>query len=524
MPNPNVQVEAGTLTASVSERTVTGLLLPFGEVGRTNLGKFSVEPTAVAVPRDPSVVTLNTDHLRDAPVGRATALSVTDAGIVATFAIADTDEGDALLIEIDDKDNAEARRSLSAEVANVVIRTGRMVAGRLFGAAAVAKGAFPSAALVASDVGEEPQEPAESPAEPEGTETSPEPSEAASEAQDPTQPPAEPDNENTTTERDTEMPENNAAAPAGLPRPGASREGVQIETTGDLYAAVAHANSKRDGTMLAALNDITGSAHAPNMAQPQYVGELWEGVGYQRQYIPLFNHADLTSFKVSGWRWTTKPTVAAYAGDKADVHSNTPVTEPTTIDAERIAGAHDIDRRYRDFNDTSFFESYYKAMTESYAEVSDVSVLDTVVDALTPASLSGDAPVGTNDALAAIVQGYYQILRATRQKPNFALIADDLHEALLYVKEADRLAFLEKVLGTPVDSNFFQPSVDLPAGSVLVGAKAAVTVHELGGGTPIRVEAIDVAKGGIDAGVFGYLAVNIHNEAGLALIDTASAG
>lgn len=536
----DVQIEAGTLVASVEDRRVSGLLLPFGEVGRTNLGKFSVRPGAVAIPRDPSIVIANDTHKRELPLGRAVELKETSSGIVATYVVADTDEGDELLAEIAEG-KPGARNKLSAEVANVVIRAGEMVSGRLFGSAFCAMGAFPSASLVASDVGDMDTE--DLLEEPKKTTDVHEDIvtingvkykrvETVTSTVD-IEPVSEEDEDLITDNIEDEpliasgqkgKDMTKAIAPNGALRTkGNTKDGMKLNTTGDLFAAVANANSSRDNSMFAELADITGSAHAPNMAQPQYVGELWDGVGYERQYINLFNQAELTSYKVNGWKWNEKPKVAAYLGDKTAVPSNTPTTLPVTIESERIAGAHDIDRRYRDFNDTSFFESYYKAMTESYAEVSDITVLDNIVNELTPAALNGKAPSGTNPAIAAVVQGYYSVLRATRSRPTFALIADNLHEQLIYVKEQDRLSYLEQILGIPVDStNFFIPSVDLPDDHVLVGVKSAVTVHELGGGAPIRVEALDVANGGVDAGVFGYLATNIHKASGLALIDTTT--
>ena len=150
----DVRILAGTLTASREDRAVTGLLLPFGEVGNTSLGRFSVDAGVFEIPADPMVVGLDVDHERERPVGRATSVTETAEGIVATFAIARTPEGDQVLDEIESGE----RRSLSAEVAEVVIRSGKAIAGRLFGAAVCAKGAFPSAALYASDVGSVPME------------------------------------------------------------------------------------------------------------------------------------------------------------------------------------------------------------------------------------------------------------------------------------------------------------------------------------------------------------------------------
>lgn len=498
-----LEIEAGDLLADASNpRRRTGLLLPYGETGRTNLGRVSVAPGAVELPADPSVVTLNIDHERSQPVGRAVELHATDAGVVGTFDIAATPEGDDLLAELDDPARPNRRARLSAEVTNIVIRAGQIVRGRLYGAAATAAGAFPSASMLASDVGDETEDAgAGDPTDTDPTDT------------DPTDAAAAEDNEG------DNMPA--ATAPADLAARQPRGRALDIRTTGDLFATIARAHSERNRDLLAALSDITSAAHTPNVTQPQWVGELWDGVAYERQYIPLFNHADLTSWTVRGWRWVVKPEVAKYTGNKTEVPSNLPTTEPVEIEAERIAGAHDIDRKFKDFGDAGFIESYYRAMTESYAEVSDVDVLDQVMTALTPTPV-GTVPAGVDPAVAGVVRGYLSILRATRRRPTFALISDVAFERLLYTTEDDSMPYLERMLNLPggIDDSFLRPSVDLDADQVLVGVKDAVTVHELGGGAPIRVDAIDVANGGEDHGVFGYTAVNIHRLDGLALIDT----
>jgi hypothetical protein len=61
----DVQIEAGSLYANAEDRIVSGLLLPYGEIGQTNLGRFSIEAGTVNIPSDPDVVTLNVDHNRE---------------------------------------------------------------------------------------------------------------------------------------------------------------------------------------------------------------------------------------------------------------------------------------------------------------------------------------------------------------------------------------------------------------------------------------------------------------------------
>jgi hypothetical protein len=52
----------------------------------------------------------------------------------------------------------------------------------------------------------------------------------------------------------------------------------------------------------------------------------------------------------------------------------------------------------------------------------------------------------------------------------------------------------------------FDHHPEVPAGEVILGVKKAAKFRELGGGSPIRVEALDVARAGIDSAVYGYTA------------------
>jgi hypothetical protein len=57
---------------------------------------------------------------------------------------------------------------------------------------------------------------------------------------------------------------------------------------------------------------------------------------------------------------------------------------------------------------------------------------------------------------------------------------------------------------------------------VLVGAKGSATVLELPG-SPVRVDALDLARGGVDKAAFGYLGVSINDALGLQLVTAAVA-
>lgn len=537
----NAQIETGTLYANVEDRIVSGLLLPYGEQGNTNLGKFSIAPGAVTIPADPEVVTVNVQHERENPVGRATELIDTPAGIVGTFKIADTEEGNTVLAEIADG----IRSKLSAEVKNIVIRSGKAVSGSLFGAAIVEQGAFPSAALLAADTPDaivetgddgqvlivadiEPDEVVVETIQPDGT--------IVDTAYTPTDPNnvVDPNQVNDPNQGGTPM--GAATAPDTLQAHKAAPEDATLGTVIQSLTSAAQNGSRSmfaelmarpegeaAATLYGALSDIkisgTGQVGTA-IQQPQWIGELWSGRAYERKIIPLIGSGALSGLKIQGWRWTTKPEVATWAGNKAAITSNAPATESYEVTASRLAGAHDIAREFRDFDVPGFWEGYFKGMTESYAKATD----DATLDALLAGATAVTATTATeNIAWSRIIDGVNAII--AEAVPTFAVVATDLYRDLLLTKNNDALAYLNATIGLEGGSSSgftIVPHAGLSAGNVLVGSREAATSYELPG-SPIRVEALDMVKGGVDVGLFGYNATVIHDEAALALVAPAGA-
>ena len=544
----DVTIEAGSLYANTEDRVVTGLLLPYGEIGKTNLGRFAVEPSSIIIPADPDVVTLNVQHDHEEPVGRAVELTDTAAGIVGTFRIANTPEGDTVLAEI-----AEGTRSkLSAEVKNVVIRAGKAVGGVLFGAAVVEQGAFPSAALLAELAKDTPEEGDNVPEEtlkaeildivedvegenikievtPEEvpdmvlvTTTDPETGEVTQTTFV----------EETQTEEEEEVnPMGAATAPETLQAAKSAPVNESLQTVVSKLASAAKSGSRslfaeiaqRDDakavtSLFAALEDIgydsVGSVGI-NTHQPQWLGELWTGRTYERKFVPLISQAAMTALTMNAWRWTTKPAVDVWTGNKTEVPSNTPVTESFEATGVRYAGAHDWAREFRDFGRTDVIESALRAMTESYAKATDLATVNALIDGAT------EVEAGTATSQVAwnrIMDGVEAIIDVA--VPTFAIIATDLYRELLLTTDNNALAYLSASLGIESGSGAgfaIVPSDQLDAGNVLVGAREAATSFELPG-VPIRVEAENVSLGGFDMGIFGYHVSAVTNASALALV------
>jgi hypothetical protein len=528
-------------------RRVSGMLVPYGEVGLTTIGPVIVPgPGLIALPAEPGRVKLVDEH-QDPPrsVGYAVSFTDTPQGLRGSFHLARTPDGDRVLAEFTaDEHGGRARDGFSVELHGIELQEARgqaapyLAAGALSAVAAVVTPAWANAredGLAASHTttderhttmrlttaqrdrlahllgldNRSDQEDGEFRAlcvlaglDPDSDDTTAE-AVAALEVDDveAVEPAVEP------------APADPAAALAAsrrtavrtptTTRPRRSRHSLQ-----DMYAAQARVLSGRSrASMEAALSDITNTANVWT-ARDDYAGLLWQGLEYTRRYVPLLMPGDLPSYKGTGWRWVIKPEVADYAGDKAPVPSNAPTTEATSWNAARLAGAHDLDRKFTDFGDQEFIDSYYTAMRESYAMKSDDKARAFI---LSMAGALGAAGTTLYHAAAKAAQGVFDA-------------TGGLTVDYLLVNSSDVLDLLDtpaNALPDPrilemfgVSPDKFIPTTGVAAGTVVGGVRQAGRFRELSS-TPIRVEAINVADGGVDGGVFGYYATEDTFDGGV---------
>ena len=509
-------LEAGLFAVDHATRTIRGVLIPWGEQSRTSVSKtkpVTFPRGSVAIPRDPSVVGLNRMHDRFDPYGRATELVDEEVGLVAEFSIANTPEGDAYLAEPGNL------RRLSAEVRNIRRADDGTATAELTGAALVDEGAFASAALFAIDApeadepddqGEEPDTTTDPASEPDGTEPAEEPA----------------DDEEEDTVAEAEVP-NTFAATTAAPRTGMNK--------GEMFAAMSALATGRADTAtvermqahwgggeagLFALSDIkydgTGGVGA-KMTPSAWLGEVLDGTTYQQQFANLFGHRDLTALAMSGWKWTTKPTGGAWAGNKAAIPSNTPVVAPVTANASRWAGGHDHAREHADFGTPGYFEAYYAAMVESYLKWVDETIVLAGIDAVAT-QLEADNPAGLaiGAAMSKLIDGATAVVTAGLI-PTFAVLPPAEWKSILKTPNSDVLGYLNAALGLDQGTLDNAGFIIRPSSLVtnpIVGSRNAADVYELPG-SPIRAEALNIANGGIDTGLFGYAGLLVKNAAGI---------
>jgi hypothetical protein len=192
-----------------------------------------------------------------------------------------------------------------------------------------------------------------------------------------------------------------------------------------------------------------------------------------------------------------------------------------------------VDRAYRDFGTQEFWDEFYREQTESYLELSDQWAAESLVSfardvtgaGMVPASYGTLEPVdGPTRVLKAAALGT-AILEDTprvRQGPDWIAMNTLDWLELTELTALDLPAFLALL---KVDPNRFMRTSEVPQGAVVLGVKRASKFRELGNGAPIRVEALDVARGGIDSAVYGYVGYSHERPGGIISVPlAASAG
>jgi hypothetical protein len=395
--------QAGDFALDPNTRKVRGLVVPYGKPSRLSISgipPIKFNKGDITVPDDLTILGVNLEHDRFKPLARFDSLEHTDQGVVGVFSIGKTPDGDKVLADY----ARGVKMKLSPELAKIKRGPdGLSGTAVLTGAGFVTEGAWAESGLFA--VGDNPDAGApvvEPDPVPLATKTVLTPDAAtgvlAVEAD------AVPLTVDVTVGSDTSkfIPDpsgvdmTDALAPAGglFGAHGKNRRPAERQEPDEgLFAirrvaeAMARKHQFGDGSALAALgpdpfgqeqgmfalSDIkfsTAGGVGVNLINPQFVGNLWNRRRYVRKFIPLWQHDDLHSFKITAWRPTTDPAMATWAGDKAAITSNAPATEPYSLTAKRFAGAHDIAREFRDFDSPEFWEWYFNAMTDSYAKLS----------------------------------------------------------------------------------------------------------------------------------------------------------
>jgi hypothetical protein len=557
---PKIKIEGtGRVLASRRDRTITGLLIPYNELGRTNAGRMRIKAGKIKIPRDPSVVSLNIEHDRMQPVGRAVKLWETAQGIMATFKIGKTAAGDKALNDV----FAKRRACLSGEFTTGIDAKGYATGGVLAAAGIVKRGAFPSAMVLASEaeIDEELDELENIVEDLDGAEDDGDIEDVIDNLEDVVD---ELEDEIELTDEEPSggtlarrAPARVARRAAATHRPAASspagRTSHRTPSAQQVFAAIAtfrNPTSRKDpaaGRVLAALSDVTttGLLDGGNVARPLWMEQIYQGIPYEREYVTLGNlGTEISLGGKEGYTLHRGTQVApvnslggTWAGNKTEIPSGTGFTKSHTSFLERYAFGADIAREFYDLDGgAAAVAAFFALVAEDNLMWADDKALATwrMVAGLPTANLTYPAVSGHDyeTALGQVIQGILAVKKkkadGRRDNPTFIIANEKAYEELMYTPKDLIPEFVNFTAST--DWSGSGDGIRLVVGdtgitstsSVIVGDGMAVDFDELPGG-PLKIDALDIAKGGIDQAIHGYLQTFIKRYESVVHIGTPDA-
>lgn len=560
-----------SLTASAvlphrERRTLAGTVVRYGETGLTSAGPLRVAPGALVFPADLTQVTLTREHDRGAVRGRLALVDDSPERLYVATRVADGPEGDEALAEADRAravaEGRPVRAAFSFDIEDAEVRDGVIVAGRVVAIGQVSDPAFNSARIdhIAASRGattttgrntmrltpEQRRRLAELTAI---TDRTPEQETELGEltalaVAEAAEAPADQGGDGADQgaqggDQGQPAPQAvaaSAAVPAGIPAPQRAAARTRAVSPLTQFVRDITAEINRQGRSVSSLNQVITAALTnvtqtgiANTTQQDWAGELWSGLLYEPVFTPLVSNGPLVNFKGKGWRWTTKPTMADYPGDKAPIPSAALATEDAEFTASRQAVGHDFDRSIFDFpspEHEAYVRSYLEAVRESWEVQLDAKTEAKLIALGTANTLDTDPgvagvqpfPAGTS-VLRAVAWLLRRVQRARFGRPTFVLLSDEDFDALFDVTEQQLSAFMD-LFGVKPEN--FTASEALAAGDVVAGVRSATTLKTVPG-SPIRVEAQHIADGGIDLAAFGYYRFDDHAPKGVARVQIAQA-
>lgn len=246
-------------------------------------------------------------------------------------------------------------------------------------------------------------------------------------------------------------------------------------------------------------DDLGGGFTAPDR-----IGEVWQARPEGRPHIDsLGGTKPLLGMRIEGWKWV-EPTPAPepYAGNLAEIPSDEWETAPVSEVPSRWAKGNKVDRIHKDLGSADLIASLFTILGRNYDGVSDKAVAADLVAGATP--LAG----GATSLIGAISKAFLQ-LRKLGATPSKTWMGEELFTEFAELKISDLPAWIAnstgfvKLDGSTSLAGVFDVDVDfaLTPRGFLTYDKRAATPYE---SPQIKLEAQDIAHGGIDIGFFAY--------------------
>lgn len=474
---------ASITAASVANKTITGIVVPFGKEGATSMGPVIFELGSINE-TDPASVKLLLEHDNRRPIGRATNFTVTPGGINGTFKIAETTTGADALIEA--SEGLRDGLSIGAMINSHEIRDGiiHVTSAQIIEISLVTSPAFTDARVT---------QVAASQFEDETTETIKE------------------------IETMSEQPIEEIEADVEASKVEASRFGSPIFTqpralpnlTAGQYAfkmLEAQRGNRDASEFVTAANEATTTNNAGLIPVP-FMRELIGVVDASRPFVDSIESASLPaqgmSFRIP--RWVTLPSVAETAELAQPSLTETEIDD-LEVQAVKFAGMARVSIELLERSDPSYLDELLRGLAAKYAQATDLYAFN---EGIIGAGASGG--VGLVAAIADAIADSGDVMRI---QPNRLLVGSTQYASILGAVDTSGRPLFNAVgptmnaAGTNVFSRGIVMGLDLVvdynigASDIYAYPNAYAKFYE-SGTAQVRVNVIDTMT--VEIAVYGFV-------------------
>jgi len=286
----------------------------------------------------------------------------------------------------------------------------------------------------------------------------------------------------------------------------------KFRSLGDLNHAVLHGDASPDLHRVLADNII---ANSPGVDRPAWVEGIKQTVDFGRPTISAFGTQSVPVGAGTSVTWAVNANdestlVGPQAAEKNPVTSAVWNVTDVTKALASYSGAADISLQILRRSSPAYLNAFYSAMYRGYAITTDTACAAAVVTAATESTATWNPASGTAAELREVLfQVSTEVENATNMPATFVLVASDVWQKIGGLAdllpapygtqnvsgEATASTLTVNVSGLPVIHDRF-----LASGTMIVSNPSTGDWHEDG---PINMEANDVEKAGLNAGVFG---------------------
>jgi phage head maturation protease len=286
---------------------------------------------------------------------------------------------------------------------------------------------------------------------------------------------------------------------------GVSRDASLLSIAASIAAAGRQGNVQGVNQVLremtAAWTDVTTTA-VTGLVQPQWVSEVLGLVEFGRPLCSAFRQGTITSSPVKFPHWADLPDVGPQATQKTEIASGPATIDTMDFPVQTYAGGNDVARQVIDWSTPDFVLEYFRAATEVWSRQCEAFYLGTLLSvAGNTIAMGGATPPSFVDVIGAAIG--ISASAGVGGRIVFACSGD------VYGGLWSTLATLTGSLFSAVNGGFPVPNVvvapNAAPGTLLIGPSNAA-VSFTSAGAPVRLQALDVPRGGVDLAVWGYFA------------------